>query len=119
MAYLMSQQTKDFVDRLKNTNSMLSKARRGWIFQGTGGGGDVSVCQINGGNPLAGYSATAYPSMAALRDPDGEGKIVTIYPVEIGLDAVLPQGTIVLCHTIQCAVTGGSENSEQQGGGNS
>ncbi len=113
MAYLMSQETKDFVDRLKNTNSMLSKARRGWIFQGTGGGESVSVCKINGGNPVAGYSAIAYPTMAALRDEE-DGELVKIFPVEIGLDAVLPQGTIVLCHKVQCRVTGGSENAEPE-----
>lgn len=115
MAYLMSQETKDFVDKLRNSNSMVSKKRRGWIFQGTGGGESVSVCKINGGNPITGYSAIAYPSMAALRDEQG-GEPVTIFPVEIGLDATLPRGTIVLCHKVQCRVTGGSENAEPEQG---
>lgn len=114
MATLVSNETGEFIKSLKNTGSLLRRDRREKL-QGNGtGGGNVSVCEIDGGNPLSGYSATAYPSMAALRDPNTMGTSVTIYPVEIGLDAALPQGTIVLCHTMQCAVTGGSENAEPE-----
>lgn len=112
MAYLMSEDTAQWIKEQKKYNTTSGK-RRGWIFGGGAVTETVSVCKINGGNPVAGYSAIAYPTMAALRDEEG-GELVKIFPVEIGLDAALPQGTIVLCHKVQCRVTGGSENAEPE-----
>lgn len=117
MAYLMSQETKEFVDKLKSTHSMISTPRKGWIFGGESLGiGNVAVCYITGGTALTGYNAKAYPSMAELRDDGGRvgGKAVTVYPCEIGLDGHLPVGTVVLCHEVLCRVTGGTENAEPE-----
>ena len=59
----------------------------------------IWVCLITGGDPLTGYSALAYTSMTNLRKDDGTiGVPTTIFPCEIGLDAYMPSGTIVLCH---------------------
>lgn len=120
MAYLMSEDTVRWVNEQKKYDTS-SKKRRGWIL-GTGGGGmgNVSVCRITGGDPINGYTARAFPSMKALREStNASGESVRIFPCEIGLDAKLPTGTIVLCHDMVCALTGGSEDTheeEQQGG---
>lgn len=129
MSTLISADTANFIKGLKNTSNLRRRNRREKLQGGgTGAPGNVKVCEISGGDALTGYSATAYPSMTALRENTG-GTGVTIYPVEIGLNSYLPQGTIVLCHESLCRVTGGSENThddeveteeeeEQQQGGN-
>lgn len=115
MAYLMSEDTAQWIKEQKKYD-VSSKKRRGWIL-GTGGGGTggVSVCRITGGNPIEGYTAKAFDSMKALRESSAaSGRSVRIFPCEIGLDASLPSGTIVLCHETVCAITGGSEDTHQQ-----
>lgn len=115
MAYLLKDDTAQWLDRQVHGHDLTGHRRRGWIFS-DGGLGNVAVCYITGGDALTGYNARAYASMADLRDDTTgiEGKAVTIYPCEIGLDGHLPAGTVVLCHQILCRVTGGTENAEPE-----
>lgn len=118
MAYLVSNGTAEWIRKVRGHSDMSSTPRRGWIFEG-GGASDntVKVCIIVNGDSLTGYSALAYNSMYELLG-DEEGTPVRIFPVEIGLDGNLPSGSIVLCHTMRCRITGGSENAEPEQGGN-
>lgn len=114
MAYVLSNDTAAWLDRQRRTLSSQSTPRRGWVFDG--GIDGVGVCRITGGNALTGYTGRVYPSMADLRDDSlGEhGQPATVFPCEIGLDSALPAGTVVIVHSIECQVTGGSENTHEE-----
>lgn len=114
MAFLVSNDTANWINEQRRKGDLTATPRRGHIL-GNGGGvpGNVSVCIITGGNALQGYTARAYQTMTELRRDTGgtAGTPTTIFPCEIGLDAYFPEGTIVLCHDVICRVTAGSENT--------
>lgn len=117
MPYVVSNDTAQWLDGVKSRGDLTSRQRRGWILPDGGGGTEnVRVCLITGGDALTGYTARAYASMVELRrDTEGTGgEVVTIFPCEIGLNSYLPEGTIVLCHSTMCRVTGGTENTEAE-----
>lgn len=115
MAYLVSNDTAQWI-KAQRANGTLSQRQRRYLPCAGGGGksSEIAVCIITGGTPLTGYTARAYPTMKALRADSGgtAGTSTTIYPVEIGLNASLPAGTVVLCHSVICRVTGGTENTQ-------
>jgi hypothetical protein len=112
MAYLLSEDTAKWIDGQRRRHDNTATPRRGWI-EGRSGGDGAQVAMITGGDALSGYSARVYASMAELmRDTTGTGgKARVVYPVETGLGTVLPSGTVILVHSVEVAVTGGSENT--------
>ena len=113
MAYLLSNDTAQFVDKLKKSYSSVKKRRDFPLLNNVSGLDDVYVCRITGGNALLGYTARAYKTLEELRaDELGTGGMhVMVFPLEIGLDGRLPAGSIVLSHVVPCRVTGGSDTA--------